>query len=110
MSHFCSANRSRCVRPVLTVSGRLCQELSVALYKVVHIIKCTFTIFIDNFRNTSTNSSIWVSVCRGSYDGYVKHKRNDPMCDPHATPFSTNFLFVFELFQKYSVSKDYFGP
>ena len=23
-----------------------------------------------------------MSVCRGSYDGYVKHKRNDPMCDP----------------------------
>ena len=22
-----------------------------------------------------------VSVCRGSYGGYVKHKRNDPMCD-----------------------------
>ena len=21
-----------------------------------------------------------MSVCRGSYDGYVKHKRNDPMC------------------------------
>ena len=22
-----------------------------------------------------------VSVCRGSYGGYVKHKGNDPMCD-----------------------------
>ena len=21
-------------------------------------------------------------VCRESYGGYVKHKRNDPMCDP----------------------------
>ena len=21
-------------------------------------------------------------ICRGSYGGYVKHKRNDPMCDP----------------------------
>ena len=23
-----------------------------------------------------------LSVCRGSYDGHVKHKRNYPMCDP----------------------------
>ena len=23
-----------------------------------------------------------ISVCRGSYGRYVKHKRNDPMCDP----------------------------
>ena len=29
-----------------------------------------------------TNTTIYVSVCRGSYDGYVKHKRNDPMCVP----------------------------
>ena len=50
--------------------------------KVVQIIKCTCTVFIDNLRNISTSSSIEVSVCRGSYDGYVKHKRNDPMCDP----------------------------
>ena len=21
-------------------------------------------------------------MCRGNYNGYVKHKRNDPMCDP----------------------------
>ena len=41
--------------------------------------KCTCTVFI---RNVLTNSSIKVSVCKGSYDGYVKHKRNDPMCDP----------------------------
>ena len=25
---------------------------------------------------------IYVSVCRGSYGRYVKHKRNDPVCDP----------------------------
>ena len=52
--------------------------------KVIQIIKCTCTVLIDNFRNISANSSILVptvSVCRGSYDGYVKHKRNDPMCD-----------------------------
>ena len=29
-----------------------------------------------------SNSSIELSVCRGSYDRYVKHERNDPMCDP----------------------------
>ena len=40
------------------------------------------TVFVDNFRNISTNSSIYVSVCKGSYGGYVKHKRNDQMCDP----------------------------
>ena len=50
--------------------------------EVVQIIKCTCTVFIDNFRHISTNSSIQVSVCRGSYDGYAKHKRNDPTCDP----------------------------
>ena len=49
------------------------------MIKVIKIIKCTCTVFIDNFRNISTNLSIEVSVCRGSYDGYVKHKRNDPM-------------------------------
>ena len=49
------------------------------LTKVVQIIKCTCTVFIDNFRNISTNSSI-SSVCRGSYDGYVKHQRHDAMC------------------------------
>ena len=50
--------------------------------KFVPVIKCTCTVFIDNFRNISTNSLILVSLCRGSYDGYVKHNRNDPMCDP----------------------------
>ena len=46
------------------------------------IINCTCTVFINNFRNVSTNSSIKVSVCTESYDGYVKHKRNDPMRHP----------------------------
>ena len=35
-----------------------------AASKVVPIIKCTCTVFIDNFRNILTNSSIKVSVCR----------------------------------------------
>ena len=56
-----------------------CRKLNT---KVVQIIKCTCTVFIDNFRNISTNSSILVSVYRGSYDGYVKHKRNDPIYVP----------------------------
>ena len=60
-----------------------CEKLTYgSATKVVQIIKCTCTVFIDNFRNISSNSSIYVSVCRGSYDGYVKHERNDPMCDP----------------------------
>ena len=50
--------------------------------KVVQIIKSTCTVFLDNFRNISINSSIQVSVCRGNYDGCVKHKRNDPVCVP----------------------------
>ena len=50
--------------------------------EVVPIIKCTCTVFIANFRNFSTNSSIKVSVCRGNYDERVKHKRNNPTCDP----------------------------
>ena len=53
-----------------------------AFTKVVPIIKCTCTVFIDNFRDISTDSSVWVSVCRGSYDGYVKHKKNNPACGP----------------------------
>ena len=56
--------------------------VEVSSTKVVQVIKCTCTVFIDNFRNISTNLSIEVSVCRGSYDRYVKHKRNDPISDP----------------------------
>ena len=56
--------------------------LDLVKTKVVQIIKCTCTVFIDSFRNISTNSSIQVSVCRENYDRYVKHKRNDPVCDP----------------------------
>ena len=57
------------------------QTLYIYISKVVPINKCT-TVCIDNFKNISTDSSIQVSVCRGSYDGYVKHKRHDPVCDP----------------------------
>ena len=52
--------------------------------KVVQIIKCTCNVIIDNLRNISTNSSI-IGICRGSYNEYVKHKRNDSMCDPWDT-------------------------
>ena len=58
------------------------QTHKIWVTKVVQIIKCTCTVFVDNFGNISANSSIEVSVCRGSYDRYVKRKRNDPMCDP----------------------------
>ena len=60
----------------------LASSIVLIISKVVPIMKCTCTVFIDNFRNISTNSSIQVSVCRGSYDGYMKHKRNNPTCDP----------------------------
>ena len=53
------------------------------LYKVVQIIKCTCTVFIDNVRNISTNSLILVSVCRGS-----------PMCDPWNSQGNEKMLFV----------------
>ena len=46
------------------------------LITLVQIIKCTCSVCIDNFRNIST-----ISSTRGSYDGYVKHKKNEPMCD-----------------------------
>ena len=65
--------------------------------KVVQIIKCTCTVFVDNFRNISTNSSISVSVCRGSYDGYVNHKRQDPMCDPWDSQANEKMQFLFLL-------------
>ena len=62
--------------------------------KVVPIIKCTCTVFIDNFRNISNNSSIKVSVCRGSYDGYVKHKRNNPTYDPWDSQRNENAVSI----------------
>ena len=70
----------------LSPTSSCCRKITVPFReqssKVVQIIKCTCTVFINNFRNVSTNSLIKVSVCRESYDGYVKHKRNDPMRDP----------------------------
>ena len=54
--------------------------------KVVPIIKCTCTVFVDNFINISTNSSIYLSVCRRSYVGYVRHKRNNPTLRPLRFP------------------------
>ena len=65
--------------------------------KVVQIIKYTCTVFIDNFRNISTNSSMQVSVCTGGYGGYVKHKRNDPMCDPWDSQENEKMQFLFLL-------------
>ena len=35
--------------------------------KIVPIMKCARTVFIDNFRNISTNSSIQVSVSKGRW-------------------------------------------
>ena len=72
--------------------------VNVGSIKVVPIIKCTCTVFIDNFRNISANSSISVSVCRESYDGYVKHKRNDPMCDPWDSEGNEKCNFYFYCF------------
>ena len=65
--------------------------------KVVQIIKCTCTVFIDNFRNISTNSWIKVPVCRGSYDECVKHKRNDLMCDSWDSQGIEKMQFLFLL-------------
>ena len=66
--------------------------------KVVRVIKCTCIVFTDNFRNISINSSVQVSVCRESYDGYVKHKRNDPMCDPWDSQGNEKCNFYFYYF------------
>ena len=38
-----------------------------------------------------------VSVCRVSYDGYVKHTRNDPMCDPWDSQGNEKMQFLFLL-------------
>ena len=65
--------------------------------KVVQIIKCTYTFFVDNFRNISSNSSIYVSVCSRSYGGYVKHKRNDAMCNPWDSQGNEKMQFLFLL-------------
>ena len=65
--------------------------------KVVQIIKCTCTVFIDNFGSILSNSLIKVSVCRGSYDGYVKHNRNDPMSDPLDSQGDEKMQFLFLL-------------
>ena len=72
-------------------------ERKVPNAKVIQIIKCTCTVFIDNFRNISTNPSIRASVCRRSYDGYVKHKRNDPMCDLCDSQGNEKMQFLFLL-------------
>ena len=53
-----------------------CKRFNLFHITLVQIIKCTCSVCIDNFRNIST-----ISSTRGSYDGYVKHKRNEPMCD-----------------------------
>ena len=65
--------------------------------KVVPIIKCTCTVFIDNFRNIPTNSLIKVSVCWGSHDGYVKHKTNYPTYDSWDFQGNEKMQFLFLL-------------
>ena len=37
------------------------------------------------------------SVCRGRYDGYVKHKRNNPTCDPWNSQGNEKIQFLFLL-------------
>ena len=69
-----------------------------SLTKVIQIVKCTCTVFIDNFRNISTDSLIQVSVCRRSCGGYVKHKRNDPMCDPWDSQGNEKMQLYFHCF------------
>ena len=61
------------------------------------MIKCTSAVLVDNFRNVSTNSLILVSVSRGNYGRYVKHKRNDPMCGPPDSQGDEKMQFLFLL-------------
>ena len=44
-----------------------------------------------------SNSSRQVSVYRGSYDGYVKHKRNNPTCNPWDSQGNKKMQFLFLL-------------
>ena len=67
------------------------------LLKVVPIIKCTCIVVIDSFRNISINSSIQVSVCGGRYDGYVKHKTNNPTFYPWDSQGNEKMQFLFLL-------------
>ena len=39
-----------------------------------------------------------VNICRGNYDGYVKHKRNDPMYDPWDSQGNEKCSFYFYYF------------
>ena len=65
--------------------------------KVDPLIKCTCTVFIDNFRTISTNSSIQLSVCRGNYDQYVKHKTNNQTGNPWDSQRNEKMQFLFLL-------------
>ena len=78
-----------------SIRPQLIEPLTVT--KVVQIIKCTYTVFIDNFINISTNTSIYVSICRRRYDRYVRLKRNDPMCDPWDSQGNDKMQFLFLL-------------
>ena len=60
-----------------------------SIFKVVPIITDYYMPFCNLAFITleifqSANQSIYVLVCRASYDGYFtcKHKRNSPSCDP----------------------------
>ena len=66
--------------------------------KVVQIIKCTCTVFIDNFTQIFQLAHRYkLSVCRESYDGYMKHKRNEPMRDPLDSQGNEKMQFLFLL-------------
>ena len=39
----------------------------------------------------------WYQFVGGSYDGYVKHKRNNPMCDPWDSQGNEKMQFLFLL-------------
>ena len=88
-----------------------CKRFNLFHITLVQIIKCTGTVFIDNFNDISTISSTQVSVCKGSYDGYVKHKRNEPMCDqcdPYVispSPFIRNENITFDEFKTKNLLK-----
>ena len=42
---------------------------------------CCFSLVTSEIFQLTNNQLIYVSICGGRYDGYFKHKGNNPTCD-----------------------------
>ena len=57
---------------------------------VLHSSEVIFSFLIKKLRQ----KAIEIEIALGSYDGYVKHKRNDPLCDPWDSQGDEKMLFL----------------